>query len=104
VASPQPAGTDRLVPGQRGAVSLGSQAREARYRQGLRVIAYDSRIRVLQEFTTDSAKITEAVKKIRPGSESNRMIDAVMDGARLLRSRPQNPPADHAADRAKPAT
>jgi VWFA-related protein len=53
------------------------------------VIAYDSRIRVLQEFTTDSAKITEAVKKIRPGSESNRMIDAVMDGARLLRSRPQ---------------
>ena len=54
------------------------------------VIAYDARVRVLQDFTTDSSKITEAVKKIHPGSESNRMIDAVMDGARMLRSRPRD--------------
>jgi VWFA-related protein len=52
------------------------------------VIAYDSRIRVLQDFTKDSSKVADAVKKIKPGSESNRMIDAVMDGTRLLRSRP----------------
>jgi len=54
------------------------------------VIAYDARVRVLQEFTTDSSKVTDAVRKIHAGSESNRMIDAVMDGARLLRSRPGN--------------
>jgi VWFA-related protein len=54
------------------------------------VIAYDSRIRTLQDFTRDSSKITDAVKKIHPGSESNRMVDAVMEGARLLRSRPSN--------------
>jgi len=54
------------------------------------VIAYDARIRTLQDFTTDPSKVTDAVKKIRPGSESNRMIDAVMEGTRLLRSRPRN--------------
>jgi VWFA-related protein len=54
------------------------------------VVAYDSRIRVLQDFTKDSTKITDAVKSIHPGSESNRMIDAVMEGTRLLRSRPSN--------------
>lgn len=54
------------------------------------VIAYDSRIRVLQEFTSDTGKVTEAVKKIQPGSESNRMVDAVMEGTRLLRSRPSD--------------
>ena len=52
------------------------------------VIAYDARVRMLQDFTTDQSKVTDAVKKIHPGSESNRMIDAVMDGTRLLRSRP----------------
>lgn len=54
------------------------------------VVAYDARVRVLQDFTKDSSKISDAVKKIHPGSESNRMIDAVMDGTRLLRSRPGN--------------
>ena len=32
------------------------------------VIAYDSRIRVLQDFTHDADQITAAVKKIQPGS------------------------------------
>ncbi|MBZ5583898.1 MAG: VWA domain-containing protein [Acidobacteriia bacterium] len=54
------------------------------------VIAYDSRIRTLQDFTTDKDKISQAIKKIQPGSESNRMVDAVEAGARMLRSRPQN--------------
>jgi VWFA-related protein len=54
------------------------------------VIAYDARIRTLQDFTSDPDKITQAVKKIQPGSEANRMIDAVSAGTRMLRTRPQN--------------
>lgn len=54
------------------------------------VLAFDSRIRELQEFTSDTNKITEALKKIRPGSSQNRVIDAVQAGVRLLRTRPQN--------------
>jgi VWFA-related protein len=51
------------------------------------LIAYDSRIRLLQDFTTDHNKITQAVKKIQAGSESNRMVDAVAEGTRMLRTR-----------------
>ncbi len=53
------------------------------------VIAYDHRIRILQDFTTDQSKVTAAIKTIKPGSESNRMIDAVAEGTRLLRTRPK---------------
>jgi len=54
------------------------------------VLAYDSRIRKLQDFTSNPDQITKAVKSIIPGSTSNRMIDAVVEGARMLHSRPQN--------------
>jgi len=54
------------------------------------VVAYDSRLRVLQDFTSDPTKITDAVKKIQPGSMSNRMIDAVFEASRMLRHRPAN--------------
>jgi VWFA-related protein len=54
------------------------------------VLAFDSRIRVMQEFTSDSTKITEALKKIHAGSSQNRMIDAVEEGVRELHTRPQN--------------
>jgi VWFA-related protein len=54
------------------------------------VIAYDARIRTLQEFTSDSDKVAQAVKKIQPGSQSSRMVDAVMAGTRLLQTRPKN--------------
>jgi VWFA-related protein len=54
------------------------------------VIAYDSRIRTLQQFTNNADLITQAVKKIQPGSNSNRMIDAVIEGARMLDKRPVN--------------
>jgi len=54
------------------------------------VIAYDSRIRVLQEFTSDADKITAQIKKIYPGSTSNRLVDAVVEGTRLLSTRPKN--------------
>jgi VWFA-related protein len=54
------------------------------------LIAYDSRIRVLQEFTSDSDKITTAIKGIYPGSSPNRMIDAVSEASRMLGHRPTN--------------
>ena len=53
------------------------------------VIAYDSRIRTLQDFTSDPEKITRVVKTIQPGSTSNRMVDAVIAGTRLLKTRPK---------------
>jgi VWFA-related protein len=54
------------------------------------VVAYDARIRVLQDFTSDAAKVTEAVKKITPGSLSSRMVDGVFEATRLLRNRPKD--------------
>jgi len=54
------------------------------------VIAYDSRIRTLQDFTSDPELITKQVKSIYPGSQSNRMIDAVVAGTRMLRTRAKN--------------
>src|SRR5450432_3473329 len=55
------------------------------------LVAYDSRIRVLQPFTNDPEKITKAVKTLNTygGSTSNRMVDAVNEGTRMLRSRPR---------------
>jgi VWFA-related protein len=54
------------------------------------LIAYDSRVRRLQEFTSDADKISLALQKIQPGSDANHLIDAVSDATRMLRSRPQN--------------
>jgi VWFA-related protein len=54
------------------------------------VVAYDSRIRTLQEFTSDPDKITMAVKKIQPGSTANRLVDAYEEATRMLRTRPSS--------------
>jgi VWFA-related protein len=54
------------------------------------VIAYDHRVRTLQEFTSDSVKINEAMKKLYPGSMSNRLVDAVSVATRMLSTRPKN--------------
>jgi VWFA-related protein len=54
------------------------------------LIAYDSRVRRLQDFTSDADKISQAMEKIQPGSDANHLIDAVSDATRMLRSRPQN--------------
>lgn len=66
-----------------GPMILGDQGEAA-------VIAYDSRIRTLQNFTNDPDLITKCVKTIYPGSQSNRLIDAVVEGTRMLNSRPKN--------------
>jgi VWFA-related protein len=54
------------------------------------VLAFDSRLRVLQDFTSDPVKISDAIKKIQPGSSQSRMIDAVDESVRMLRARPPN--------------
>jgi VWFA-related protein len=54
------------------------------------VLAFDHRLQPIQEFTSDGNKIDAAIKKIRPGSSSSRMIDAVQMGIRMLRTRPPN--------------
>ena len=51
------------------------------------VLAFDSRLRVMQDFTSDPDKITQGIKKIQSGSMSAHLIDAVDDGIRMLRSR-----------------
>ncbi|PWU03490.1 MAG: hypothetical protein C5B51_18910 [Terriglobia bacterium] len=53
------------------------------------VLAYDSRIRTLQDFTSNADLIAQAVKKIQPGSNANRLVDAAVEGARMLSHRPQ---------------
>jgi VWFA-related protein len=54
------------------------------------VIAFDSRVRTMQDFTSDSEKITKAVKGLTAGSYANHMIDAVSAATRMLRTRPTN--------------
>ena len=53
------------------------------------LLAFDHRLRVLQEFTNDPTKITDELQKIRVGSTSARMNDAVQTAVRLLRNRPK---------------
>jgi len=54
------------------------------------VVAFDSRVRTLQDFTSDSAQITKALKSLSAGSNANRMIDGVATATRMLRTRPSN--------------
>ena len=54
------------------------------------VIAFDHRVMVKQDFTSDPDKITQAVKKIQSGSMSAALIDAVDQGVKMLRTRPPN--------------
>jgi len=54
------------------------------------VLAFDSRIREMQGFTSDPAKLTTALKAIHPGSSQSRLIDAVENGVRMLSNRPPN--------------
>jgi VWFA-related protein len=51
------------------------------------IIAFDHRIQVLQDFTSDTDKLDAALKKIKPGSSSSRMVDAVVEATNMLRRR-----------------
>jgi VWFA-related protein len=52
------------------------------------LVAYDHRMRILQEWTNDGAKFTEALDKMMLGSSTSAMIDAVFFSVRELRKRP----------------
>lgn len=53
------------------------------------VLSFDHRIQNLTDgFTSDSDKITEALKKLKPGSMNARLTDTVVEATRMLRNRP----------------
>lgn len=53
------------------------------------ILAFDHRLDLKQDFTSDPDKIAAALKQIKPGSSTSRVVDAVNRGAFLLRSRPK---------------
>jgi len=66
-----------------GPLMLGSEGEAA-------VLAFDHRIRHMQEFTSDPNKISDAVKKIHPGSLSAALVDAVDEADHMLEKRPKD--------------
>lgn len=54
------------------------------------VLAFDHRIQTLQNFTDDGAKVSEALRRLTPGSSSHRMIDSVVEATRMLQHRPED--------------
>lgn len=52
------------------------------------LIAFDHRVRTLQEFTSDTDKITQALKKIKPGSSQSMFNDTMMEAIRQLKNKP----------------
>ena len=54
------------------------------------VVAFDHRIRVMQDFTSDSGKISAALEKIHSGSSSHRLNDTVLQAIQMLKSRPND--------------
>ena len=54
------------------------------------LLCFDHRIQTLQDFTSDTDKLEQALQKIRPGSTSSRMTDTVVAAARMLNSRPKD--------------
>ena len=54
------------------------------------VIAFDHRIRTLQDFTSDPKKISDAIAKVSSGSSSSCLNDAVDSAILMLRHRPKD--------------
>lgn len=52
------------------------------------VVGFDHRIQVMQGFTKEGAKVSEAMKKMTPGSSQHAVIDAVNQSIRMLKNRP----------------
>lgn len=53
------------------------------------VIAFDHRIRVVQDFTSDAGKMQIAMKSLTPGSSTSALIDATEQAVRMLSKRPE---------------
>lgn len=56
----------------------------------IEVIAFDSRVRKLQDFTSDNDKVKVAINKINAGNPQSRMVDAVEMATNDLKKRPKN--------------
>ena len=54
------------------------------------IVAFDHRVQVVQDFTNETEKVTEAMKKIVPGSNNHKLVDVVMDSIRMLKNRPKD--------------
>jgi VWFA-related protein len=52
------------------------------------LVAFDHRMRVIQDWTNDGEKFSQALEGLWPGSSTSAMIDAVFFGVRQLRRRP----------------
>ncbi len=62
-----------LVTGERGEVA---------------VVAFDSEVAVQQDFTADFEKVEKALRRIQPGDDGAKTVDAVAESVRLLAARP----------------
>ena len=51
------------------------------------VVGFDHRIQVMQDFTSETTKISEAMQKMTPGSSQHAVIDAVDKSIRMLTKR-----------------
>jgi VWFA-related protein len=54
------------------------------------ILAFDSRLRLMQDFTNDGKLLTAALNKLQPGSMTSRLLDAADEGVRLLKRRPKD--------------
>jgi VWFA-related protein len=54
------------------------------------VLAFDHRMRLMTDFTSDPDKIDKAVEKITAGGQMHQLNDAVNEAVRMLRTRPPN--------------
>ncbi len=54
------------------------------------ILSFDHRIQTLQDFTSDPDLISKGMEKLKPGSQSHRMIDATMEAIHMLSTRPAN--------------
>jgi VWFA-related protein len=52
------------------------------------VIGFDHRIQVVQDFTSETQKVSEAMKKMTPGSSNHAVVDVVMNSIRMLQKQP----------------
>jgi len=54
------------------------------------VVGFDHRIQVMQDWTSETQKVSEAMRKMTPGSSNHSLVDVTMESIRMLQKRPQD--------------
>ena len=54
------------------------------------MLTFDSKVKLLQDFTDDTKKIEKALKTMRIGPSAVALADAMYSAIRMLLKRPQN--------------